>query len=692
MTAAPPPGADLRLGIDVGGTFTDIVVSWPGGAVRSKVPSTPDDPSSGVLAACTEAAAMLGWSRSELLGQLERFGLGTTVVTNVLATESGRRLGLLTTAGFEDLIPLARGHRSGHNGWLVPPQPLVPRERIVGVAERCDRDGDVSRRVDDAEVVAAVERLVADEGIESLVVSFLWSFRNPHNEEAAARAVAGRFPDLPVTIGSVVAPVIREFERTQLALLNAYVGGVLDWLGPLEITLREEGLRTGILLMHSNGGAVTLPHAVAAPIGLAQSGPAAGAAAATRLVRAMGDGGAVTCDMGGTSLDVALITGGEALRKNRGELVGQWTAMSMVDVDSVGSGGGSIAWADALGGLRVGPESAGADPGPACYGRGGDRPTVTDALLLLGYIDPHRFLGGRMPLDTAAAEATCRELGRTLGLDAHDVAWGIREIALARMTKAVRGRLATRGLAAADLGVVAFGGCGPLFGADIAHQIGAARCVVPALASVFSAHGAATGAVRRERSRSVVCVLPTADDVLQETFRTLRQAVLADLGADGVDPSVAQVRLEADVRFERQGWEFAVPLDGPPETVTSEAVVDGFRRAYAARYGEGALSTGVKIELVTARATGVADDPRRPGAADDVGAGPPVVPATTRPVVLRRGSPPVEVGVVDWRDLPGRWLVEGPALLEAGDTSVWIPPDSRAVPLPDDAIEIVRTP
>ena len=277
-----------------------------------------------------------------------------------------------------------------------------------------------------------------------------------------------KYPDVPLVLGSELAPVIREYERTQYALLNAYVGGALDWLGPLAARLQDHGLRVPLLLTHSSGGATTVDGAREAPIGLAQSGPAAGAAAATRLAAAMSEAQVVTCDLGGTSLDVALIAGGDALRRTRGAILGHWTSLSMVDVDSVGSGGGSIAWVDAVGAIRVGPQSAGAAPGPACYGRGGADATLTDALVVLGYLDPDRFLGGRMPLDAARATEACARVGEQVGLGPVETAWGIREVALATMARAVRNRVASRGLVPADALLLAYGGCGGLFACDIA--------------------------------------------------------------------------------------------------------------------------------------------------------------------------------------------------------------------------------
>jgi N-methylhydantoinase A len=695
MTAAAPPG-DIRLGIDVGGTFTDVVADWGTGSARGKVPSTPDDPEHGVLAACELMAATLRLDMATMLGLVVRFGLGTTVVTNVLATRTGRRLGLLTTAGFEDIVPLARGHVVPEDGWLMPPPLLVERERIVGVHERCDRDGRVTVPVDVDEVIDMVEHLVHDAGVDAIVVSFLWSFRNPANEQAARDAIAPRHPQLPVVLGSALAPVIREYERTQFALLNASVSGAIDWLAPLEQRLRAEGLRVPVVLMHSNGGAVSVNAARAVPIGLAQSGPAAGAAAAVALAHELGEPDAVACDMGGTSLDVALVHRGEALRRTRGRLVGHWTAMSMVDVDSVGSGGGSVAWVDAVGALRVGPRSAGARPGPACYAQGGDDATVTDALVVLGYLDPANFLGGRMPLDVDAAWRACQRLGDLLGLGTEETAWGVREVALTLMAKAVRGRLASRGLAGAGLTLFAYGGCGPLFGADLAAAVGGRGVVVPKLAAVFSAYGAATTPLRRERTQSLAAPVPVDAEVLQSVSAELWDAAQGDLIGDGLSPTECTVALEADLRFERQSWELTIMLpDDTPESVDGDRFAELFRDEYVRRFGKGALASGVGVELVTVRA--VATERRttpRPaptvgGIEADAPAGTRVDPDTRRPVVVERGQPPTVIPVYAWEHILDGTAVRGPALVDSADTTVWIPAgrDGRLGPSKELLIE-----
>jgi N-methylhydantoinase A len=700
------PGA-LSLGIDVGGTFTDVVASWDANSVRVKVPSTPEQPAAGVLAACRAAADAFGSTVEALLGRTVRLALGTTAVTNLLATGGGRAVGLLTTRGFEDLVPLARGYRHSEDGWLVPPTPIVPRRRIIGIDERCGRDGQVVRTADPDEVAAAATYLVERCGAESLVVSYLWGFRNPANEEASAAVIRAVHPDVPVILGSVVAPVIREYERTQAALLNAAVAGSLDWLEKLGKELSALGFRHRLVLTHSNGGVVSATHAAAVPVGLVQSGPAAGAGAAVGLVGSLGRGIGVTCDMGGTSLDVALVTGKGPVLRSRGRVIGHWTCIPMTDVDSVGAGGGSVAWVDKLGGLRVGPHSAGAEPGPACYGHGGTDATVTDALVVLGYIPAGRSLGGRITVDGAAAEGACGRLGTHIGLGPAEAAWGIREVALARMSQAVRHQLASRGLAAVDLDLVAFGGCGPLFGSDIAQRAGATRCFVPALASVFSAYGAATAPMRRQRSLSVVQPMPVHDSEL----RTLLGRLAAQVRDDFVDDvreaeGLWRVELEADLRFERQGHDLTVRLDvtgaddAALRSITSRSLSDAFVTDYTRRYGKGALATGIRVELVTLRATGVlGGDPVPAASADGVSkvatdtdartlASPEA--QTQRPLTLERGEPPVPVPVFDWAGLHPGTRLEGPVLVDAADTTAWVPPGHAALVMAGGTIEITR--
>jgi N-methylhydantoinase A len=673
----------LAVGVDVGGTFTDVVATEGPSVWRAKAPTTPDDLGRGVLdalALLAERAGLPG-GLDELAPRIDRFGLGTTAVTNVIAARAGKCVGLLTTKGFESAVPIARGRRvTDEDGWLAQPPAVVSPGRIVGIDERVDRLGSVLRPVDPDEVATAVERLRADEGIEALAVSFLWSFENPANEERAVAVVRERHPDLPVTSGAALHPVMREYERTIFALLNAYTSGAMAGIVALDETLRGRGLGVPLLLVHSAGGAISVAEAARLPVSLVMSGPAAGVNAAVEVADAAGAGDVVTCDMGGTSFDVGVITAGQPTRRNRGEVMGMWTALALIDVDSIGAGGGSVGWCDARGMLRVGPQSAGAVPGPACYGRGGTEPTVTDALLVLGYLAADRFLGGTMPLDPEAAADACTRLGRRLGLSPEDTAWGIREIALAGMVRAVRSRLAARGLDPRAHAVVSYGGCGALFTPALAGALAIRRVLVPELAAVLSAFGAATADVRRERVASVVGLMPVADETIDKARRQLEAAVRDDLAADAVAPADRSVAFEADLRFRRQTFELPVPWREDGDLVAA------FREEYARRYGRGALVLGTPVELVCLRAIGTgrtakaslaAPAPSGAGAGRPAG---PARPARQRSVRLRRGPGGREtVDVHDAAGLRTGHRIDGPALVDGTDTTVWVPPGAALV-------------
>jgi N-methylhydantoinase A len=685
---ATQPGAHGRaprrrycVGIDVGGTFTDAVLTGDGAVHRAKAPTTPHDRGDGVLDACRLVADRAGTSLEELLPQVARFGLGTTAVTNALATRSGRRVGLLTTRGFEDQVPWAKGRRVLDDLWVAVPEPVVPRERIVGIDERIDRDGRVLRPIDTDEVVRAARSLVEDAAVEALAVSFLWSFRNPSHEDAAVDAVRRALPGLDVVGGAAVNPVMREFERSTFALLNAYVGGAFDTIDRLAERLARMGLQVPVLLVHSGGGSITTGEARRVPLGLAASGPAAGVAASVVVAEHADLDRAVTCDMGGTSFDVSVISDGHPSRRTRGELMGVWTALPQVDVQSISAGGGSVGWADGRGMLRVGPRSAGSVPGPACYGTGGAEPTVTDALVVLGYIDPARFLGGDMALDAAAAHQACAELGATLGLDPVETAWGIREIALEGMVKAVQSMLGARGLDVRDHTLISYGGCGSLFTPDIARVAGASTVLVPELASVLSGFGAATADIRRDRIHALGIPVPSDPSGLQALADKLRAEVLSDLEADGVARRDRKVRFEIDLRFKRQISELSIPL--PPGPVTQRGLVrlvERFRAEYATRYGSGAIVLGAPIEVVSLRAVGIGRTVRaslgeaRDGASMQVR------------VARRSGTRDVRIGrhaaepvaVHDGSALEPGHVVRGPALVDGADTTIWVPARATA--------------
>jgi N-methylhydantoinase A len=674
-----PGGERICIGVDVGGTFTDAVLTDGVQTWRAKAPTTPGRLGDGVLAATRLVAGRSGRSIEELLPAVKRFGLGTTAVTNTLASRTGRKVGLLTTKGFEGMLPFAQGARVvDEDGWVQTPPLLVPKHAIAAINERIDRDGRVVIPLDTAEVLDAVTRLVDVEGVEAVAVSYLWSFANPVHEMASVQAISEARPELPVVSGAALHPAIREYERTTYAVMNAYVSGALGGIEELEVELAALGLRVPVLLVHSGGGSITVGEARRQPLGLAVSGPAAGVAASVAVAAASGVDDLVTCDMGGTSFDVSVISGGRAARRTRGRLMGVWTALSLVDVESIGAGGGSLGWVDARGMLRVGPRSAGADPGPACYGRGGTDATVTDALVVLGFIDPDRFLGGDFRLDPAAAASACGRLGQPLGLTEEDTAWGIRQLALAGMIKATRSRLAAFGLDPRAQTMLSFGGSGSLFTPDIAAAIGSTRVLVPEIAAVLSAFGAATTDVRRERIRAVLATMPVDTALVQKLMDELATGVRDDLAADGVAPGDRSLQFEADLRFGKQTFELTLPIaDSVFDAATLERLLDDFRTEYAKRYGKGSIVLGAPIEFVSLRAVGIGRTVQATldGAGGEaVAEGTPAPAGGSRAVRVGRGDGGVvDVTVHTGSELRPGHVVTGPALVDGSDTTIWIP-------------------
>ncbi|MCY3910735.1 MAG: hydantoinase/oxoprolinase family protein [bacterium] len=493
----------MRIGIDTGGTFTDAVVIPA--AARGLLPvgqgkalSTPGNLIAGALTSVEAAAADLGLTFGKVLSQAESVDYATTVGLNALLTGSGAPIGLITTEGFEATLPVARAAKVAGLSpaeateavcWSKPPM-LLSRRRIMGVPERIDSSGEVVRPLDEAAVVAAVESL-RDEGVTSYAVSLLWSVADARHEHRIAELIGRLHPGAHVTLSSAV-PRIGEYERTMTAVLDAYVAPlVADEIQALADALAERGFAGQLRVMQSRGGSCSVGDALR-PVETLQSGPVAGLVASAKLVKSLGRSEAIATDVGGTSFDVGLITNGEATVARR-PMIGRWTlAHPVVEVVSIGTGGGSLAWIDpVLGSLRVGPQSAGAQPGPACYRRGGTAPTLTDAAVALGYLGG---LGEVLELDgDAAASAVEREVGALLGLSVPDAADAVVGVACSQMADLIRRVTVQRGHDPADFVMLAYGGAAPQYATRYAAEVGVGEVVVPAAASVFSALGAAGG-------------------------------------------------------------------------------------------------------------------------------------------------------------------------------------------------------
>ncbi len=565
------------LGVDVGGTFTDAVLALDGAIFTGKAPTTPKDQSEGVMAAIASVLDLAGAGPGEV-GHLAH---GMTVATNALLESRTSPTALLATAGFTDLVEIGRQNRASlYRLRADHPPPLVPPERRVGVAERCGPEG-VTTPLTGREIGRALDRIASLE-IESVAVCLLHSYRHPEHERELGRRITGRFGDrLHVSLSHHVVGTFREYERAATTEIDAALSPLLaDYLEKLRERTRQEGLPEPEI-MQSSGGLTGLDHAAGHAALTVLSGPAGGAAAATLVSRLADEPDLLCFDMGGTSCDVCVVEAGEVHETGSKLIAGRPLALPMVDIDTVGAGGGSIAWRDSGGALRVGPESAGADPGPACYGRG-IRPTVTDANLVLGRLDPDTPLAGGVRLHPERAATAVAALAAELGMETRACAEGIIRVANAEMVRALRVVSVQRGLDPRRFTLLAFGGAGPLHATGIADELGIERILVPRSGGVFSALGLAAADRRTDAVRSVMLPEERIDD------GTLSR--LAD-GADSVS---------WDVRYRGQSFELTVEDQesggAPPSAARLREL---FERAHESRYGY--ADPGTAIELVTVR-------------------------------------------------------------------------------------------
>ena len=493
-----------RIGIDVGGTFTDFVaIDDSAKATLAKVPSTPADPSVGVLDGLQLLADTLDVQLAALLADTERIVHGTTVATNALLEHKGAKVGLLTTEGHRDVIEMREGLKDDrYNLRLPPPEQLVPRRLRLGVRERMRADGRIETPLDEASLKRAIA-VLSRERVEAVAVCYLHAWRDPSHERTTREAVERGMPGVYVSLSSEVLPQIKEFERVSTTVVNAYVGPALSsYLERLERRLAEAGYNGPTLIIQSHGGVAPIDESSRLAAGAVLSGPAGGIAGSVYAARLLGAGNLIPFDMGGTSTDISLIVDGQPSLAASRRIAGHVIALGSLDINSIGAGGGSIARVDPGGILHVGPESAGAVPGPACYGNGGSAATVTDANLVLGYLDPESFLGGRRKLDRRAAEAAVDDIAAALGIDRVSAARGIHRVVNTTMAEGVRLVSVRRGVDPRRFALLAFGGASGLHATDIARQLGLERVVVPRVAAVLSAWGMLATDLRFEIARS----------------------------------------------------------------------------------------------------------------------------------------------------------------------------------------------
>src|SRR5262245_45206302 len=494
----------FRIGIDVGGTFTDLVsVDARGDVTLAKVATTPADQSLGVMAGLERLAATLGIDTGTLLRDTERIVHGTTVATNALLEQKGARVGLLTTEGHRDILEMREGLKADrYNLRQPPPIQLVPRERRLGVRERLRPDGRVETALERASLEAAIAAL-ARHNVEAVAVCYLHSWRDATHERATAEAIRAALPNVYIALSSDVLPQIKEYDRLSTTVVNAYVGPALKrYLLSLETRLRAAGFSAPVLIIQSHGGVVSIDEAVRLAAGSVLSGPAGGVAGSQYAARLTQHGDLIPFDMGGTSTDISLVVGGEAAISSDRRIAGQRVALQSLDIASIGAGGGSIARVEDSGVLHVGPESAGAMPGPACYGRGGTQATVTDANLVLGFLDPENFLGGRAHLDRRAAEHAIDRVAGRLGIDRMSAAEGIHRVINTHMAEGIRLVSVRRGVDPRRFAILAFGGAAALHVTDVARQLYLKRVIVTRLAAVLAAWGMLASNLRWRTART----------------------------------------------------------------------------------------------------------------------------------------------------------------------------------------------
>ena len=607
-------------GVDIGGTFTDCAVIDDAGRVTiAKTPSTPPDFAEGFFESLRLAGEREGLTLKELLADTVTLSHGTTVATNAVVEHRGSKVGLITTAGHGDAILIMRAF--GRVAGLAPadllrfsaadkPEPIVPRSLIREVAERVDSRGEVVVELNEEQARAAIEEL-RDEGVEGIAISFLWSFKNGAHEQRVGELVEEIAPDMFVTCSSELVPLLGEYERTVATVMNNYVGPITSsYIDEIQRRAVDESLAGPLLLMQCNGGLTAAETAKRSALLLLQSGPSGGIVGSQFLGDLMGYDNIIATDMGGTTFDVGLVHDGLPARTST-TIVDQYEFfVPTIDVKSVGAGGGSIAWYDEVReGLRVGPRSAGAQPGPVCYGRGGTEPTVTDADVVLGYIDPEYFLGGRSTLDREGAWKAVAGLGEKLGLDPLETAAGITRIVDHNMADLIRRETIEKGLDPRDFVVFTYGGAGASHAGVYASVLGVSTVVVPLTdtASVWSALGVASSDVIHIHQQDDILPAPFDPDRLRAARAALEAQTLDEFEGEGFDRDQVSLRWTADIRHRLQIHVVEVPF--PASEFGEEdlaALIEEFTRRYEDLYGQGTAYTAAGVEMVTLRCTGSA--------------------------------------------------------------------------------------
>lgn len=656
----------FRLAVDIGGTFTDLVAvdTASGTVIRAKADTTPGQLDDGVLKALVLSGVPTG--------SVEAFIHGTTVVINAITERRGAATALVTTSGFRDVLEIGRANRPDlYNLSYAKPVPFVPRHLRFEVSERTTYRGTIAQPLSESDVAAVTERIAAT-NVAAVAVCLLHAWANPEHEQRLAEALRKRLPGIAVVASHEVSGQWREYERTSTAVLSAYVQPIVaSYLYSLAGALRSQGVAAPLHAMRSNGGISSFDRASRAPIALLESGPVAGVMAAAELGRRLGNRNVLTLDIGGTTAKTSAVRDGD-VRIDTLHHIGKTPSFAgypvqapTVEIIEIGAGGGSVVWTDAAGGLHVGPRSAGADPGPACYGRGGTEPTLTDANLLAGRLDAAYFLGGAMPLDVDAAERALAVLGRQIGTDARSVARGVLRYAVAQMSHALRLVTLRRGHDPRDFVFVAYGGAGPLHAALLARELGISRTVIPPGPGHFSAFGMLASPLRGEAVRTVLGPLDQVD--LAAAFAGVEQAARAELGEVPGRPEIARY---AELRYVGQEHTLEVPVPVPGALADIAAAFEQrCLQSYSFR-----LDAPLEVVSLRVSATGPAADISW----TDHGGASGEPPTRTRLVDLDPYGDPQKIPVLQRAELAGAGWVSGPCVIEEPAATTLVLPGQAA--------------
>jgi N-methylhydantoinase A len=688
----------LRVGVDIGGTFTDIVVLSADGAIHTKkVSSSVGDYARAIVDGLTELFAETGLSG----GAIEEIRHGTTVASNAILEHKGARVGLITTEGFRDVLEIRtlRMPRLYDLTWIKPP-PLVERYLRKVVSERIDHRGNVEKALDPADAERAVDALLA-ENVEAIAVCLINSFANPAHELMIKQVAQRKAPRIPLSISFEVLPEIKEYERTATTTINAYVMPIVaTYLRALRTGLDAAGIPARLLLMQSNGGLTTDNAAVEKPMNIVESGPAGGVVGAQAVARAKKLPKIITFDMGGTTAKASMVENGEVTRAQEyavgaGIMIGSrlltgagyTLKVPAIDLAEVGAGGGSHVWIDAGGALQIGPQSAGASPGPVCYDQGGTVATVTDANVLLGYINPHHLVGGALKLNADKARTLFTEtIAAPLKMNLEDAAYGAHRIAASNMIRAIRAVSSERGRDPREFALFAFGGNGPLFAAGMAAELGISRIVVPPCAGLFSSFGLLYADVEYHFARTLRRVLRVADlSEIAEAWGALSGQAADQLAADGFAGSSAKITRSAAMHYKGQTYELVVPVpDGPIDSGMVAHLEEAFGAEHERTYGHKA-GRDEPVELVSIQVVGAG---LRAGGVPDrvVVSRPEPEPAPPRRAYFGGGHGWIRTRLIRRSDLVAAQA--GPLIIEEYDSTCVVPPGARALLDPSGNIVI----